>query len=104
VCVSLLTAVAGRRARGRVYLPANVISVDQSGNYQPNQLGGLAIWFADFLTGLNSTETPQHVGVLSQKFGTFQSVNVVKIDSKPDIQRRRANKQTPTSVSTAIVT
>lgn len=104
IVVTLRTAVAGRRATGRIYLPITKYSLGSAGQLDTGSVDGLANAVSHLITALNSAETPQHVGVLSQTAGTFQSVNSVKVDSKVDIQRRRANKQTPAYVKTLAVT
>lgn len=100
VVVTLKTAVAGRRHQGRVYLPINQWALSSQAQLSTANVQGIAGWFAEFLARLNSHIGTQRIGVLSRvgmtptggAAPTFQPITTVTVDSKIDIQRRRANK------------
>lgn len=95
VCVTLKSATAGRSATGRVYLPINSWTVQSNGQLSSSTPASIANWMAQFITALNTAAgAGRHIGVLSQKHGTFAPVVTTKVDSRLDIQRRRANRQT----------
>lgn len=102
VC-SLRTATAGRRGRGRVYLPCND-TVMSSGQVASGNVGQLATWMAAFLTSVNGDLGDQHVVVLSQVSGTAHPITSVVVDSKIDIQRRRAKSEVALHSDTEAVT
>lgn len=90
--VSLRSAVAGRSATGRIYTPCTRANTSVGGQLSSADVNGLATWWAALIGAWNSAVTPAKIGVLSQLHGTFQPATAVKVDSKLDIQRRRANK------------
>lgn len=95
VVVSLKTALAGRRHQGRVYLPMTEFSLGAGGELDIGFAGGLAGYFATLIGALNSAiGGPAKVVVLSQVAGTSQPVTATRCDTRVDIQRRRANRQT----------
>lgn len=94
LCMTLLTSVAGRRARGRNYLPALKVTLDSNGEVASTQLSSLVGAWAGLINALNGELGDQRIGVLSQVGGTFQTATAVRGDSRLDIQRRRANSQT----------
>lgn len=100
---TLQTGFAGRRNRGRMYFP--YLAVGLSGGQVPSSnVDNFATWLSNLITALNSHLGGQHVCVLSQVAGTSHSVSAIKVDSKVDIQRRRADKVVPTHTSTVTVT
>jgi hypothetical protein len=94
---TLLTAAAGRRNRGRMYWPANGLSL-ASHQATATIVNNLADAVADFA----GTFDPQAV-VVSQVAGSARPVTAIRVDTKIDIQRRRANKQVATGSHTASV-
>jgi hypothetical protein len=89
---TLLTGAAGRRRRGRMYFPANglVLAAHQVQNTTVDNLADrLAAYWTAFV--IDATHGPV---VLSQIAGTAHPILDVRVDSRADIQRRRANKQT----------
>lgn len=92
VVVTLKSAVAGRRSQGRIYLPCTNQALSSPPALSTAIVTGLANWMADLIHRLNSHIGSQKIGVLSQVGATFQPFTTVKVDSKIDIQRRRANK------------
>ena len=101
--VTLLTGVAGRRHRGRLYIPylADTLS---GGQVSSSKITDIAAWWSSLITALNGDLGGQHVVVLSQAGGSSVSVNAVQVDSKIDIQRRRADKVQPASKAVHVVT
>ena len=93
VVCTLKTAVAGRRSTGRIYVPVTKYGLASGGQFDSSTPAAIANFISHLITRLNSHIATQHIGVLSQTAGTFQSANAVKVDSKVDIQRRRANHQ-----------
>lgn len=87
--VTLLTGAAGRRNRGRMYLPANGTPLAANHEFGSGQVDaavdGIHDWFAGLVA---ASHTPI---VLSQVAGTHRPVTTVRGDSKVDIQRRRAD-------------
>lgn len=101
VCVSLKTDSAGRTKQGRIYMPLGVYGLS-SGQLTSGDCTAIATWWRNLIVSLNTAiGGPAKIGVLSQKLGTIQPVTAVAVDSKVDIQRRRANKQV--AVARAVV-
>lgn len=100
--VTLLTGEAGRRKRGRLYLPYHLTSALTNHQLSVGTVPTIATAFADFCGGQN---VGQQVSVVSQVGAGQQTpVTAVKVDSKLDTQRRRSKKQTPQQSSTVAVT
>jgi hypothetical protein len=101
---TLLTGLPGRRRRGRMYWPVN------NRNLTSHQLdnadtGNLAGTIGSFLTGINSAAALGVVSVVSQIApGSSQPVTGINVDSRLDVQRRRANDQPALFESSAPVT
>lgn len=95
--VTTLTGAAGRRNRGRMYFPAGgrVLTADhQFANADCDAMaGGTANLFRDL-----ASLTP---AVYSSKGSSTRKITLTRCDSKPDIQRRRANKQPAAYTSTS---
>lgn len=100
---TLTTGVSGRRNRGRMYWPVNKASLS-GGQISGTTALQLATWVANFLTSVNGDLGDQHVVVLSQVGGTSHAVTGVTVDTKFDIQRRRADKIQPSSFQSVAVT
>lgn len=95
VCVvaTLLTGLAGRRNRGRIFLPCNSSSL-ANGQLSSSITGGIQAWVASFVGAINSAYDPGKVVVLSQVAGSASNVTEISVDSRLDIQRRRADRET----------
>lgn len=105
VC-SLRTAVAGRRTRGRMYLPLTAIPVTaSSGQYaaEPNLVASVMATFLSSCNDVPLGAVTAKVVVASHAAGITTLVNAVRVDSIPDIQRRRANGLTASTVANASV-
>lgn len=102
VCITLLTSFAGATQRGRMYLPALGQIPDQTNGYfNGTDVSQLVTSFATDLKNAavgNANYTPC---VVSQKKGAYQTVVSVAADQRPDVQRRRENRQAKGVRSTA---
>ena len=93
VVVTTLTGFAGRRNRGRIYVPCT----DAALNGTSRLLSSTAVttminaWSAMF-QAINAVTGNGLVSVVSQVATSAQAVNSVRSDLRVDIQRRRANK------------
>lgn len=103
-CVTLLTGLAGRQNRGRMYIP--VISVPPSdGFWNQPEIGALSTAIAALFNGCNGgTSDEGSVSVVSNVGTTSHPVTSVHVDNKPDTQRRRANKLVPAILHSDAVT
>jgi len=89
--VTLRTATAGRRGRGRMYFPANGSNHSgASGLINGAQSDGLVDALGVLFQSLSSAGAP--AVVVSQTGGTRATVTSVDADYVPDTQRRRSNK------------
>lgn len=94
VVATLLTGASGRRNRGRMYLPVNAVSLSTAHELTTTDVDALANAVKDWFAVLNASgDNP--VQVVSVAGSASRPVTQVRVDSKPDIQRRRANKQQP---------
>lgn len=102
-CVSLVTGVAGRRFRGRIYLPAAAASVTSNGTAVP--ITGFTSSFAEFLAAIPTVwvgpEEP-FIGVHSAASDLITPVIAVRTGNRLDTQRRRADNIAETYVSVAL--
>lgn len=92
--VTLRTAFAGRSRRGRMYLPATALSLTA---HQRTQADGDALVgvMADFFDACNADATlAGTVSVVSRTLTDSQPVIRIDVDSRVDVQRRRAAQQT----------
>lgn len=104
VVVTLLTGAAGRSNRGRMYLPAAGAGVSMANN-QLNEtiVDTITDQITDLFDGINALEGFTSVAVVSQTHSAARPVTSIRVDSKVDIQRRRANKQAPLFTATAAI-
>lgn len=104
--VTTLTGAAGRTARGRMYLPAHGAGFVGSTPYWDGTLVSLmSSSVAAFFTGVNTLAGGLlSTVVLSQTRSSTRPIVDVRVDNKPDTQRRRANKQLATQSITSAVT
>lgn len=87
---TLRTGLAGRRYRGRMYIPVNAMAL---ANHQMTSSQNSATLQAikDFLTAVNNrADVPGTISVVSQVVGEKQQITTVTADSRLDVQRRRA--------------
>jgi len=103
VVSTLNTGFAGRNQRGRMYWPANNIALNlhQWATGSADQLAeGLAAMFTD----LNQNAGLGKVAVVSQLgAGAYTYVTQIRVDTKPDIQRRRSLSLSAAGISTVDV-
>lgn len=99
---SLRTGFAGRRSRGRMYLPwiKGLLTTHQANTTIINQVGTA---LAQFFDAVNALAATGEVCVLSQVVGVTTKVTSVVVDTRPDIQRSHANRQSITGTFTAPV-
>lgn len=98
---SLRSPFSGRSQRGRIYLPVDAGGVAGNGQFTTDLCESAADATAALLTGLNGLDLSAH-GVASQgatvasftKGGVAVITHVI-VDSLPDVQHRRQNKQHP---------
>ena len=95
VCVvaSLLTQAAGRSGRGRMYLPASAAAMTTTHQLDHTLCTNVASDLAAFFAGVNDEEVGQPSVVSQKGAGAIGPIGTVRIDTRFDIQRRRANKQ-----------
>ena len=100
-CVmTLLTGVAGRSQRGRIYFPAGGLAISPTDGQFSSTQSGLRSGFAAWVLGTAGLVQGWAPYVVSQTQTSSLSVVQVKVDTRPDIQRRRANRQAATSAAT----
>ncbi len=105
MCVSLLTGASGRSYRGRMFLPGQQQSYTlATGFWTAGAMSAIAGVLATKFTDFNAASGSGNVVVVSQKLTSALEVLAVRIDSRPDVQRRRANKTTGITTAVAAVT
>jgi hypothetical protein len=102
--VSLRTALSGRRHRGRMYLPCNALGLESSGNFADSNIALIAAGWATCFSDWNESGDNGSIAVVSQTGTSVTDVANIVVDSRPDIQRRRANRQTIAHTRTDAVT
>jgi hypothetical protein len=94
--ITLRTGQAGRSFRGRMYIPAPGVTILSNGLIQNDAqpaCDALTAWFrAMALASFWPAGTGVFASVHSPTRGVMTSVTQVSCDSRPDIQRRRANR------------
>lgn len=101
--VSLRTGVAGRRNRGRMYMPLTGYGFSASGQLHDSDVAKIAAGWAAAFTDINASDTGKVV-VVSAVGGTFQHVSQVIVDSKADTQRSRSRQETIDAIHADAVT
>lgn len=101
---TMLTGLAGRRNRGRMYLPATGALLSNS-LFVTSACAAAASALAGMFNSMNSGTTDEgSVSVVTNVGSTSHPVTAIAVDNKADIQRRRANKTPSTITSSATVT
>lgn len=93
LCVSLLTPIPGRSTRGRLYLPATGASLDTNRRFTTTQINPV---ISALKTIINAGRTDGQYGppvVVSKTHTLATPITQLRWDQRPDIQRRRANRQ-----------
>lgn len=106
VCMvaTLLTGVAGRRNRGRMYFPAYGCQIAADNQFASGLEAALSDAVAEFFGNVNNITGNPTVVVYSAAGSAARPVSTIRVDSKPDIQRRRVNKEPATSTASSDVT
>lgn len=96
IVATLLSGLPGRSYRGRMYLPATAITLGATHQTTQTVVNGLATTVAGIITAVNAatTGTPFGEVVVAGLQGRIP-ISSVRVDSEPDIQRRRADKVSP---------
>lgn len=102
--LTLRTGLSGRRNRGRMYLPFTGATVTTGNLFTNTQVSAVVSMFGARLSAVNALSDTATVAVISTVGTTAHPVLTVTADQRPDVQRRRANRQAVGSVSTAAVT
>jgi hypothetical protein len=92
VVASLRTEFAGARRRGRMYFPALGHDIGTASQFDGGQTSALCTAIAGAFAASNTAIGFPAV-VISFLTGDLNEITQVKIDQRPDIQRRRANRQ-----------
>lgn len=106
---SLRTNLAGASHRGRMYAPATGVSLQANLQLTQTQCNDLAGATGSLLTAINQTNLAGHgltataCVIASRTTQTYTAIDEVVTDSRPDIQRRRADKLLPAFVGQAAV-
>lgn len=91
---TLRTALVGRRYRGRMYFPANA-SVLVAHQFSQAQIDAVASDVATFFGAVNDIDSHEpRVSVVSGVGSTSVPVTGIGVDSRADVQRRRAEQET----------
>lgn len=90
--VSLLTGQAGRSFRGRMYLPGLDRNHQPSGLYALDYATAIANVMATKFTDGNAASGWGKAVVVSTSKTLHTQISAVSVDTRPDVQRRRANK------------
>lgn len=98
--MTLKTALAGRRTRGRMYLPANGAGMGTAGIFTQSGIDNARIGTAAYFSTRN--DITGGVVVVSQTASSSQLVTSVAADYIPDTQRRRNNKLQSLRLSSAV--
>jgi hypothetical protein len=102
IVATLLTGLTGRRRRGRMYFPClSTTLTNGQASALPNPF---ATWLANYFTACNShLGSAASIVVLSQVGGDSRHVTAISVDTRLDIQRRRADRETVAGSFTAPV-
>jgi len=101
--LSLRTGLSGRSRRGRMYLPAVGVAMENDGEVASTHLAVITNTWALAFTDWNAASTPKIV-VVSPHLTAYTPVTSVICDSRIDIQRSRAKSETILRSSTGVVT
>lgn len=103
-CVTLRTNLAGRSHRGRMYLPATGASPGADGQINLPTATTFATKWAGFFSDWNTSGDNGQIVVVSALLTSATEVTSVSVDTRLDVQRRRAAKEAITGRSTIAVT
>lgn len=88
------TGLSGRSNRGRFYLPASGFAVFTNHRYTTSQTGNTIAAVKALMDAVNNITSPfaARCVVLSQLHAHVEPITSIRMDSKPDVQRRRENR------------
>lgn len=92
--ITLLTGYSGRRNRGRIYMPMQASTIT-NGQISTTNVDNISAWWKGLFDAWNAHLGTQKLVVLSQIRGDGKPIVSLEVDSKLDIQRRRADKVVP---------
>lgn len=95
MCMNLRSSTPGRRARGRMFLPAYGLQLGGV-EFKSTDLDNIGADLKSSFDDLNSGSGPISgvtVVVVSKTGATTHEIDRITTDGRPDIQRRRANRQ-----------
>lgn len=101
--VTLLTGFPGRSRRGRMYLPCHDTITATTGNFPSSTPVTYASGIGAFFNSYSSAH-PGWGAVVSRTLGDSLPITLVRVNSLPDVQRRRENKLAINSTSQTVVT
>lgn len=104
MCITTLTGAAGRRRRGRIFLPAYGAAT-ASNSFANTTVDNTVDGVADMMTSWNS-DHGEGIGkwvVVSVRGSAAHDITSLRSDSRPDVIRRRANKFTGAHVHSSDV-
>jgi len=100
---TLLTGLSGRRNRGRMYLPMTSFALTGQGQTDLTGCTNHANAIKAFLEAVGGHYAGGGTYVASSVGSTANLITQVRVDSRPDIQRRRANREAATTSFSADV-
>lgn len=103
VVLSLLTNQSGRSFRGRMYWPISLGVQAATGQWTVANLQPFVTRMAKHFQDFDNAAGEGNVVVVSSKLTAATDVTGLRMDTRPDVQRRRANKQVVTGQATAVV-
>ena len=92
-CVTTLTAHPTRRTRGRAYFPGTGLQLDANHRIPAASVTNLVTKFALILAAGKTVGEYGRAAVVSRVGTVATEITSVRYDLRPDVQRRRANKQ-----------
>lgn len=108
VVCSLRTPVATRRTRGRMYLPLNAVPTSAASGQYSADVGVVADAMQAFFNEVNNLllggTDPLSLVVASHASGSTEAVTSIRVDSVPDVQRRRVNALVPLLTENRVIT
>lgn len=106
VCIvaSLRTAQAGRRHRGRMFLPVGFATLTGTGQLANSDAAAIAGHVGAFISDWNASGDNGTVVVVSSAGSTSAAVTSVIVDSRLDIQRGRAKSQSIDYRAVSVIT
>jgi len=96
--ISLRTGIPGARNRGRMYIPWTAAGLGTDHQIGSTSLDAVLAEWQTFFNAVNALTNVDSIQVVSRTgSGAFATVIQLVADTRVDVQRRRANKQTITA-------